>query len=279
LRRPFAGIEDSQDFYLTESQLVICFGPDNPWFISPHGFEIRLPFSKLENSVDIYEKYADPAKKLYSAEKLKRKWLPNDLEVARKKVESSGNGYHIEARYVQIRGMENKSLEQEINRMLEERARQFAGDQDFIRRAGNAPKEDGPLVKNRMTTVTANFAGKICLLEEDHIFNPRGEGSFFRCSFCYDLKEGRPITLQDLLGGHPAYSEAVLARVRERLRQSGLDLGLAGDLASLSQKAGFFFNENMICIYFNQGVISQGDGLMVDLSLSDLGEDATEIFQ
>lgn len=279
LRRPFTGIEDSQYFYLTESQLVLCFGPDNPWFISPHSFEIGLPLSKLGNSVDIYEKYADPVKKLYSAEKLKRKWLPNDLEVVHKKTGSSGSGYQIEARYVQIRGMKNSSFEQEINRMLEERARQFAGDQDFIKRAGNAPKEDGPLVKNRMTTVMANFAGKICLLEEVHIFNSRSGGSFSRNSFCYDLKEGRLITLQDLLGDYPAYSEAVLTRVRERLRQSGFDPGLAGNLASLSQKASFFFSEDMIFIYFNQGAISPEDGLMVDLSLSELGEDAAEIFK
>lgn len=282
MSRPFEGVKDGQEFLVGENEIIICFNPDSQWHYSLHpvSFEFRLPFSRLEGAVDIYDKYASPSGKLYASEKLRKKWLPNDLEIVMKKFRSDGDGYRAEASYVEIRGIENKALEGEINRLLEERGREFVEDKSFLEKAGKASGSSGELpFKARHINVRGNFAGKLCLLQEDHVFIPNGKGEFSMNSYCFDLEKGRPLTLKDLLGKYPEYRAKIVEKTKKSLRERGLDPALAVDFETLAGKTGFFFDENMIFIYFKKGTIPREDFFSVDIQLSELGEDAEKIFE
>lgn len=282
MSRPFEGVKDGQEFLVGDSDITICFNPDSQWHYSLHpvNFEFRIPFSRLEGAADIFDKYASPSGRLYASEKLKKKWLPNDLEIVLKKLSSAGDGYRAEASYVEIRGIENRAMEGEINRMLEERAREFVNDKSFLERAVKTTGKKGELpFKARHINVRGNFAGKLCLLQEDHVFIPNGKGEFSMSSYCFDLEKGRPLTMKDLLGKYPEYRAKIVEKTKKRLRERGLDPALAGDFETLAAKTGFFFDENMIFIYFKKGMIPREDFFSVDIQLSELGEDAEKIFE
>ncbi|MHB8157580.1 MAG: hypothetical protein ACYDEQ_09375, partial [Desulfocucumaceae bacterium] len=96
----FPGITGSEEFFINERELVICFNPDNNWFYSQDfGNEFRISFYKLGGFIDVYDKYIASGKKLYTADRLKRKWLPNDLEIVNKRLGYSGKGYTTEANF------------------------------------------------------------------------------------------------------------------------------------------------------------------------------------
>jgi len=62
LCRPFEGIAENQEFYVTENEIVFCFNPDKQWFSTPNmsNLEFRIPFTRLGGMVDIYDKCIYP---------------------------------------------------------------------------------------------------------------------------------------------------------------------------------------------------------------------------
>lgn len=282
LCRPFEGIDENQYFYITENEIVFCFNPDKQWFNTADmgNLEFRIPFTSLGGMVDIYDKYVYPSGKLYTTDKLIRKWLPNDLEITRKKLENNKNRCIMEAHYVEIRGIEDKSLEDKINRTLEEGAKKFTTDQEFIEKAEKNPiNQEDFLSKTRYAGVTANFAGKLCIIELDNEFFPGKQPLHFMRSYCYDIKKGKSFTLKDLFGKYPDYRDVIVSETKKQIRQGGHNPDMIRDFDSLAQKAVFFYNQNTINLFFERGTILKDQNFQADIDFSVLGEDSFKIFE
>lgn len=280
LCRPFDSITESQHFYIRENEIVICFEQDKQVFYSPRSpgvLEFPIPFGKLEGTVDIYDKYRDPSKKLYATDKVERKWLPNELEVLARKLTNSKNRYVMEAHYIEIRGLENSDFEEEINSAAEERARSFINDEKFIKESEELSlQEDAFAYKNRFASVSGNFAGKLCILERDSQHVHGKDPVHWVQAYCYDIKKGRQFTLGGLLSKYPGYREKIVTEVQRQLLESGYSPQLLESFASL-EKAAFFFDEKAIYFYI-EGADFQHGGFHAMVPLSHLGEDYHNIF-
>ncbi|MFZ5643074.1 MAG: RsiV family protein [Bacillota bacterium] len=276
LVRPFPGITGSEEFFINESELVICFNPDNGWFYS-HDFsnEFRIPFHKLGGFIEVYDRYAAPGKKLYTAERLKRKWLPNDLEIVNKRLGDSGKGYTTEANYFEFRGLSDKAFEEKLNRKMEERAREFINDDRFIKEAAAVQlKEGGPMpVKTRHTERAANFAGKVCIVERDVEFIPGRDHVFRLSSYCYDIKNGREFSFKEVLAGMPGCHKTILGEVNRQLREMGHGKANLENYEALAQKGLFYYDEYMIHVIFNKGTLIENESFFASIDVALLGED------
>lgn len=98
-------------------------------------------------------------------------------------------------------------------------------------------------------------------------------------AYCYDIKKGKLFTFKDLFGKYPGYQEIIVSETKKQIRKGGHNPDIIRDFDALAKKAGFYYDQNTIYLFFERGTISKNDNFQTVIDFSVFGEDSYKIFE
>lgn len=224
LKRPFAGIDSNQLFYITPDALVIVFPAQNPYFKYTYDYEVKgnhffrffIPFYELPDAT-IFDKYWTERSIFFRPFTLKQT-LPNKLKTIYKQKKIVKDLYEVRVGYYEIQGYKDPAIQEKINQIMLKQAERLLVDERF----DHIDKPDGwkKFYKEVIPGLRGNVGGYIGISYFTTGHFPPGwekreedEGAWY-----FDLRTGKEFKLEDLFNSRERCIQVIDREIRENYK-------------------------------------------------------------
>ncbi|AOY77817.1 hypothetical protein [Clostridium formicaceticum] len=257
LSRPFQGIDENQPFYISDSMLMIVFDERNSEFVDTRQY-ITIPFKDFNGAIAVYDKYFVGAGGVYEKEKLRKKLLPNPIEIKNSFIQEEKPQYRIMIQTMVLEGLSNEMVEKKLNALFGE-----LDVADFkekaMKRYQDSPKKQVSAERSRYLNIAANVGGLLCVVSYDVTFFDGRRTSEERKYYCFDIETGQELGLKDLFKKEVDYKKIIKESILTQIDDIKLLDSELQDLDSAIDNADFFFDE------YNMHILLRSGGLNPDV--------------
>lgn len=171
----------------------------------------------------------------------------NDIKVTTKTISKTLPGATIKVEYPQISGLKNKEAEKKINTLLQSKAVTFV--EKAIKEAEESqPSPNGsPYEYLGNYTVTFNRNGLLSILEQTYSYTGGAHGNSIREGLTFCLKDGKLLTLDEVLKENPNYRNIVDPAIAAKLKQTE---GYFGGFETIGNNANYYLKDDGVVIFF-----------------------------
>ncbi|MNP16870.1 hypothetical protein D3C76_1092820 [compost metagenome] len=153
----------------------------------------------------------------------------------------------IKVEYPQVSGLKNKTAEKKINTLLQSKADTFV-EKSIKEAQENQPSPNGsPYEYLGNYTVTFNRNGLLSILEQTYAYTGGAHGISVREGLTFCLKDGKLLTLDEVLRGNPNYRSIVDPAIAAKLKQTE---GYFGGFETIGNNANYYLKDDGVVIFF-----------------------------
>lgn len=171
----------------------------------------------------------------------------NNIKIHTKTISKTLPEATIKVEYPQVSGLKNKGAEEKINTLLQSRA------DSFVEKSIKEAKESQPspngspyeYLGNYM--VTFNRKGLLSILEQTYAYTGGAHGNSIREGLTFNLKDGKLLTLDEILKGNPNYRSIVDPVIAAKLKQTE---GYFGGFETIGNNANYYLKDDGVVIFF-----------------------------
>lgn len=171
----------------------------------------------------------------------------NDITVMTKMISKSLPEASIKVEYPQISGLKDKEAEKRMNALLQSRA------DTFVEKAIKEAKESQPSPNGSPYeylgnyTVTFNRNGLLSILEQTYSYTGGAHGNSVREGLTFCLKNGKLLTLDEVLRENPNYRNIVDPVIAAKLKQTE---GYFGGFETVGSNPNYYLKDDGVVIFF-----------------------------
>lgn len=217
LREPFSTVDSNQNFSLSQSILYMIFKKGESGF--DHRTSISIPLWKIDDYVDIIDRYSKSSMKAHSFKELME--TRNNIFIEQKgEIIKRKNGA-MWVYYPQIHSMSNPSFQQEINTRIKNSISEVLKDEalDNIAKLPDSSERD-PLETIYMT-ISFNHYGLLCMKRYTNNFAQSESLAKYNTNYAFDLANSKELDLSGLILNfsmkHPEFTNNFLNVLKQNL--------------------------------------------------------------
>lgn len=171
----------------------------------------------------------------------------NDITIITEKITETIPEASITVEYPQIKGMKNVKAEKSINTLFQSKA------QEFVQRSVKAAKENQPSPNDSKYeyignyTATFNRDGLLSILLQTYSYSGGAHGISIREGLTFRLKDGKRLSLDELLKGNPNYRQIIDPAIAKQLEQTD---GYFGNFKTIGENPSYYLKDDGVMIFF-----------------------------
>ncbi|MNO55744.1 hypothetical protein D3C76_462420 [compost metagenome] len=171
----------------------------------------------------------------------------NNITISTKTISKTIPEASIKVEYPQVSGLKNKKAEQKINTLLQSKADSFV-EKSLKEAQANQPSPNGsPYEYLGNYTVTFNRNGLLSILEQTYAYTGGAHGISVREGLTFCLKDGKLLTLDEVLRENPNYRSIVDPIIAAKLKQTE---GYFGGFETIGNNANYYLKDDGVVIFF-----------------------------
>jgi len=272
---PFKGIRENQNYILNENKLIISYNgneeirPGMSMMFRMASIEFKL--NEYSNIIDIYDKYSDPAKQIYTNKVTKRKMLPNSLTTLNREVDTVRDTYSGVVSKLVFSDLENRDFQKRINEICS-----YSREEEFKKLLPDNLEKKAELNKMpRFMTgyvLAGNYGDVINIRRYTH-FNISDDLQKDEVKhFSYNIITGKELELKEVFKKDYDYKKAIFNYINTLPAERKINLTEA-DLYSLLLKSDFWFDDIYLFIDLNTADSPQDQHKVISIPFEYLGEE------
>jgi len=208
------------------------------------GGKIYVPFKLISDYLGIQGVWNPSLKSLSITLRVE-----NDIKIATELLETKTKDTLFLMRYPTVSGLENKEVEKNINAALEKHKTQFIEDSKEQEKKRDS-SVDYMYQAFQNFVVTYNENGMLSLAIDQNSYTGGAHDSTIRTGFTFSLKNGKVLTLEDLLKEKsPNYKVELDKLVAKDLKVIN---GYYGDFKGLAADADYYIKPDGLAVFFQQ---------------------------
>ncbi|WP_460321450.1 DUF3298 and DUF4163 domain-containing protein [Paenibacillus sp. YSY-4.3] len=169
------------------------------------------------------------------------------VKVETRTITKSLPGASIKAEYPQISGLKSKSVQRKLNSFFKARA------EDFVKKSVKEAKQSLPSPSGNKYEFLGNYTvtyNKNCILslyEQTYAYTGGAHGNSYREGLTFRLKDGKLLTLDELLRANPNYRQIVDPVIAQQLQQTP---GYFGNFKTIGPNPSYYVKDEGVVIFF-----------------------------
>lgn len=169
------------------------------------------------------------------------------VKVETRTITKSLPGASIKAEYPHISGLKSKSVQRKLNSYFTARA------EDFVKKSVKEAKQNQPSPSGNKYEFLANYTvtyNKNCILslyEQTYAYTGGAHGNSYREGLTFRLKDGKRLTLDELLRANPNYRQIVDPAIAQQLQQTQ---GYFGNFKTIGPNPSYYVKDEGVVIFF-----------------------------
>lgn len=171
----------------------------------------------------------------------------NNIQITSETISPQDKNADILIRYPQLSGLSNTDAQEAINKVLKEQAESFAADAKT-----KSQKRDSELERkyefDGTFLVTFNREGVLSIVTDYHEYLGGAHGSTLRKGFTFSLKDGKQLTINDLLSSSTDAKKKLNTKLKENIKKDGY----ADVFNGLKEDPDFYVKETGLTIFYQQ---------------------------
>lgn len=171
----------------------------------------------------------------------------NNIQITTETISTQDKNADILIRYPQLSGLSNRDAQKAINKVVKQQAESFAADAKT-----KSQKRDSELERkyefNGNYLVTFNREGVLSIVTEHDEYRGGAHGSTLRKGYTFSLKDGKQITINDLLHSSMNAKKKLNTKLKENIKKDGY----ADVFNGLKEDPDFYVKETGLTIFYQQ---------------------------
>lgn len=262
LKSSFKGIREGQRYELGESTLTILLDKNDEFTFNmminqPSSITFKL--AQFSGYIDIYDKFSNPAKKIYISGENKRKMIPNDFEARYINLENVKDNYRSTVHGSMFTGMKNLELQEKLNAMCSNTA-----EEEFKKLLPEIPKKiDDFNVKPyiiRSYFLTGNYCDVICIEGSEYYSIPGGKSNKSKWHTTYNIINGKTLELKDIFKNDFDWKASLIGFIKQDSDKRNVKLEEA-DWEDKIDMADFWFSEEVLSLNLSPEIFIEDERL------------------
>lgn len=213
--------------------------------------KLYVPFRVLKDYLGIQGSYNASAKILTL-----KKQQQNKVNISSETISDSNNNATIDIRYPQVSGLVNKEAQEAMNKTFKDKAEAFAA--EAKKKANDRDAEyERPYEFHGTFLVTFNREGVLSIATDLYEYVGGAHGMTYREGFTFSLKDGKQLTMDDLLHSSDAAKKKLDQMLKKKTTADKYNFGFNG----LKEDPDFYVSENGLTVFYQiYEIASYADG-------------------
>lgn len=202
--------------------------------------KLYVPYRVLKEYLGFQGSYNSSSKTLTL-----KKQQQNKVTITSETISDSNNNATIDIRYPKLSGLANAEAQEAINKTFKDKAEAFAAEAKKKAKDRDAEFEQ-PYEFHGTFLVTFNRDGVLSIATDLYEYVGGAHGMTYREGFTFSLKDGKQLTLDDLLHSSDAAKKKLDQMLQKETDADNFNFGFNG----LKEDPDFYVSENGLTVFF-----------------------------